>query len=184
MQTKLNAAKQSLLHLQIPHPPAAANSAAEIFCQSRNDSAYADIWPIDNNAGKPPEGWTGWPDGKKFALVLTHDVETAEGLDKCYQLAEIEERLGFRSSFNFVAGDYPVPVALRQYLTDRGFEIGVHGLHHDQNPFRSESIFKKQAIEINRYLKEWGSVGFRSPSMYHDLELLHHLEYRIRRLHL
>ena len=39
-----------------------------------------DIWPIDKNAGKPPEGWTGWPDGKKFALVLTHDVETAEGL--------------------------------------------------------------------------------------------------------
>jgi len=45
-----------------------------------------------------------WPNGKKFALVLTHDVETAEGLDKCYQLAEIEERLGFRSSFSFVPG--------------------------------------------------------------------------------
>jgi len=139
-------------------------------------SLHADIWPIDPNAGKPPEGWTGWPDGKKFALVLTHDVETAEGLDKCYQLAEIEERLGFRSSFSFVPGDYPVPGVLRQSLTDRGFEIGVHGLHHDQNPFRSASIFKKQAIEINRYLKEWGSVGFRSPSMYHDLELLHHLD--------
>ena len=137
---------------------------------------YADIWPIDPNACKPPEGWTGWPDGKKFALVLTHDVETAKGLDKCYQLADIEERLGFRSSFNFVPGDYTVPAALRQYLTDRGFEIGIHGLHHYQNPFRSESIFKKQAIEINRYLKEWGAVGFRSPSMYHDLELLHHLD--------
>ena len=107
---------------------------------------------------------------------MTHDVETAQGLDKCYKLAEIEERLGFRSSFSFVPGDYPVPAALRQSLTDRGFEIGVHGLHHDQNPFRSASIFKKQAVEINRYLKEWGSVGFRSPSMYHDLELLHHLD--------
>ncbi len=64
---------------------------------------------------------------------------------------------------------------MRQYLTDRGFEVGIHGLHHDENPFRSKSIFRKQAIEINRYLKEWGAVGFRSPSMYHDLELLHHL---------
>ena len=145
---------------------------------------YADIWPIDHNAGKPPEGWTGWPDGKKFALVLTHDVETANGLDKCMQLAEIEERLGFRSSFNFVPGDYTVPAALRQNLTDRGFEIGVHGLHHHNNPFRSKSIFQKQAIEINRYLKEWDSVGFRSPSMYHDLELAPSSQYRIRRLHL
>lgn len=142
----------------------------------RKQSRFNEVWPIDKKAGKPPEGWTGWPDGKKFALVLTHDVEKATGLDKCYRLAEIEERLGFRSSFNFVCGDYPVPTALRKNLTDRGFEVGVHGLHHNGNPFRSESVFKAQAIEINRYLKEWGSVGFRSPSMYHDLEMLHYLD--------
>jgi hypothetical protein len=136
----------------------------------------ADVWPIDHNAGTAPEGWNGWPDGKKFALVLTHDVETAEGLNNCYPLAEIEECLDFRSSFSFVPGDYPVPGILRQSLTDRAFEVGVHGLHHDQNQFRSATIFKKQAIEINRYLKEWGSVGFRSPKMYHNLELLHHLD--------
>jgi len=144
----------------------------------KKQQQYKDIWPIDQKAAKPPEGWQGWPDGKKFALVLTHDVETAEGLDNCYKLAEIEERLGFRSSFNFVPGDYTVPPALRKYLTDHGFEIGVHGLHHDKNPFLSKSIFQAQAVEINRYLKEWGAVGFRSPSMYHDLDLLHDLDIR------
>jgi len=143
---------------------------------NRKRSLHAEDWPIDPNAGTPPEGWTGWPDGKKFALVLTHDVETAAGLNRCYPLADIEERLGFRSFFSFVPGDYAVPGALRQSLMDRGFEIGVHGLHHDQNLFQSVSIFKEQAIEINRTLKEWGSVGFRSPCMYHDLELLHHLD--------
>lgn len=143
---------------------------------NRKRPLYAETWPIDPHAGKPPVGWTGWPDGKKFALVLTHDVDKIKGLDKCYRLADIEERLGFRSSFNFVPGDYTVPAALRQHLTDRGFEIGVHGLHHNGNPFQSKSIFQKQATEINRYLKEWGSVGFRSPSMYHDLKLLHHLD--------
>jgi len=110
---------------------------------------YNDVWPIDPNSAKPPEGWTGWPGGKKFSLVLTHDVETAKGLNNCYPLAEIEERLGFRSCFSFVPGDYAVPGALRQSLMDRGFEIGVHGLHHDQNLFQSVSIFKEQAIEIN-----------------------------------
>jgi hypothetical protein len=68
------------------------------------------IWPIDKTAATPPEGWQGWPDGKKFALVLTHDVETEEGLNKCRKLMKIEEELGFRSSFNFVAGDYEVPL--------------------------------------------------------------------------
>jgi hypothetical protein len=139
-------------------------------------SLHAKNWPIDHNAGNPPEGWSGWPGGKKFALVLTHDVESAEGLNNCYPLAEIEKRLGFRSSFGFVPGDYDVPVALRQYLMDHDFEIVIHGLYHYNNPFRSESVFRKQSIEINRYLKEWGAVGFRSPSMYHDLEMLHHLD--------
>ena len=142
----------------------------------RKLTQYGHVWPIDPNAGAPPKGWSGWPDGKNFSLVLTHDVETAEGLDKCYQIAELEERLGFRSSFNFVPGDYQVPDSLRRHLTDRGFEIGVHGLYHSNNPFRSKAVFEKQSVEINRYLNELGSVGFRSPSMYHDLELLHHLD--------
>ncbi len=133
-------------------------------------------WPIDDSAAKPPEGWSGWPGGKKFALVLTHDVETAEGLAPCGALMEIEERLGFRSLFSFVAGDYEVPEALRQSLKTRGFEIGVHGLHHNQNLFQSVSNFRKQAVEINRTLKAWGAVGFRTPGMYHNLDLLHHLD--------
>ena len=142
----------------------------------RQLSKYSDIWPIDKNAAKPPEGWSGWPEGKKFALVITHDVESAKGLEKCRQLAELDKRLGFRSSFNFVAEDYKVPPELRHYLTDNGFEVGIHGLQHDKNPFRSKEIFQKQAQQINFYLKEWNSRGFRSPSMYHDLDMIHYLD--------
>jgi hypothetical protein len=41
------------------------------------------IWPIKESAGNSPTGWTGWPDGRKFAVILTHDVEGPEGLAKC-----------------------------------------------------------------------------------------------------
>ena len=131
---------------------------------------YRDIWPIDERAGTPPSGWPGWPDGKKFALVLTHDVEKQGGVEKCLQLMEIEKKLGFRSSFNFVPHDYVVPKELRKRLTDSGFEIGIHGLTHDGNMFRDRALFERQSALINKYLKEWGSVGFRAPSMYHNLE--------------
>jgi glycosyltransferase involved in cell wall biosynthesis/peptidoglycan/xylan/chitin deacetylase (PgdA/CDA1 family) len=143
---------------------------------SRKKSRHAEHWPIDPHSANPPKGWAGWPDGKKFALVLTHDVESNRGLDRCRELAAIEERYSFRSSFNFVPGDYFVPESLRNELTTRGFEIGIHGLHHKNNAFRSEIIFKKQAVEINRYLKDWGCVGFRHPSMYHNLDMLHDLD--------
>lgn len=130
----------------------------------------ADVWPILESAGRAPAGWKGWPDGKQFALVLTHDVETARGVDRCRMIMDIEERLGFRSAFNFIPERYKVPADLRQEMVRRGFEVGVHGLYHDLSLFRSEKEFKRQSQDINRYLKDWGAVGFRSPYMIKNLK--------------
>lgn len=135
---------------------------------------YRDTWPIDLQA-TPPASWGGWPGNKRFALVLTHDVETAKGHDACCSLMEIEEEYGFRSSFNFVAKDYPVDPALRRRMVEGGFEVGIHGLSHDGSLYKSREFFLSQAREINRYLKEWGAVGFRSPAMHHNLKWLHDL---------
>jgi peptidoglycan/xylan/chitin deacetylase (PgdA/CDA1 family) len=137
---------------------------------SRKRKKYAEVWPIDEKAKKPPDGWTGWPDNKKFALVLTHDVETSDGLRKCEQIIKIEENLGFRSSFNFLAKQYYLPMDLIDTLKNHGYEVGLHGLTHEGNIFRSRGRFNKQAPEINRYLGKWSAVGFRCPSMYHNLE--------------
>lgn len=40
---------------------------------------FAESWPILKSAAKPPMGWRGWPEGKQFAVVLTHDVELKRG---------------------------------------------------------------------------------------------------------
>jgi peptidoglycan/xylan/chitin deacetylase (PgdA/CDA1 family) len=104
-----------------------------------------------------------WPEGKRFALVLTHDVESAEGLARIWDLVELEERVGVRSSFNLVAGEYPVDMALVRELHARGFEVGVHGWRHDGRMFESLSRFDGDCVHINQTLREWGAVGFRSP---------------------
>jgi peptidoglycan/xylan/chitin deacetylase (PgdA/CDA1 family) len=141
----------------------------------RKLATCADIWPIDSDAARPPHDWTEWPEGKRFALVLTHDVEKAQGRDKCRALAAMEEHLGFRSSYNFVAEDYAVSSDLRRHLTDRGFEVGIHGLNHKGTLYHSRKEFLFHAERINAYLKEWQAVGFRSPSMHHNLEWIHDL---------
>ena len=125
--------------------------------------------------GHPPP-WKGWPEGKRFALVLTHDVEGHSGQKKCLPLTELEMHLGFRSSFNFVAEGYEQGTSLKHCLVENGFEIGLHGLIHRGNFFGSEEIFLKQLSRLNSYLKEWQAVGFRAPSMYHNLEWVHELE--------
>jgi len=142
-------------------------------------SACGPVWPIDERACAAPAGWRGWPEGRRFALVLTHDVETARGQARCLRLLQVEQARRFRSSFNFVAESYPTDAALFAAMRRHGYELGLHGLHHRRNPFRSRRIFSEQAPRINRYLRDWNAAGFRAPCMYHNLEWMHdlHIEY-------
>jgi len=166
--------KSSYYHLR-PFIPRIAQIALRRMVINRKRALCAGIWPIDENAGKPPEGFSGWPDKKKFALVLTHDIETAKGLGKCHKLAKLDEEFGFKSSFSFVPKRYSVPPELRRQLVSKGFEVGVHGLYHDGKLYMSKKIFQSRAKEINAYIKEWEAKGFRSPSMHNKLEWIHEL---------
>lgn len=143
---------------------------------SRLSKKYTDVWPIDERAATPPTGWKGWPKGKRFAVILTHDVDTARGQTRCRDLMTMEKDLGFRSSFNFVPLRYEVSSELREEIVENGFEVGVHGLCHDGKYYKSREFFSQRAKRINTYLKEWNAVGFRSPSMLHNLEWIHDLD--------
>jgi predicted glycosyltransferase len=145
----------------------------------RKQSQSSAVWPILPGCERPPANWPGWPEGKQFAFVLTHDVEGQKGLDRCHQLMDLETRNGFRSSFNFVPeGEYRVERAFRIEMAKCGFEVGVHDLHHDGSLFRNYEQFSAQATRINDYLKEWGAVGFRAGFMFHNLEWQQQLNIR------
>lgn len=136
-----------------------------------------EVWPIMPGSEVAPDGWPGWPGGRKFGLVLTHDVEGIAGLKKCHELAQIERDLGFRSSFNFIPeGNYRVSEEMRAALVRDGFEVAVHDLRHDGQLYSSRRDFARRALRINRYLKEWEACGFRSGFMLHNLTWLHELE--------
>ncbi len=142
-------------------------------------SHYSKTWPIDEHAAQKPQGWQSWPDNKDFALVFTHDVEGDLGCSQCVKLMELEQQLGFRSAFNFVAEGYPIPDEILDTLAGNGFEIGVHGLRHNARMYYSRRNFDKYVKKINGYMKRWKASGFRSPSMYHNLQWMHaiNLEY-------
>lgn len=143
----------------------------------RKRKQFTDVWPIDPASSRAPAGWTGWPDGKRFAFVITHDVEGPSGLGKCDLLASLDESAGFRSCFNFIPeGPYRVSDSLRESLAGRGFEVGVHDLEHDGKLFHSRSGFRQKASRINHYLKQWGAAGFRSGFMLRNLDWVHDLE--------
>jgi len=137
---------------------------------------YSDIWPIDKTAGKDHKRWVGWPNGKKFALILTHDIETKKGIDNCNNLMDLETKLRISSTFNLVPERYPIPEGLIDRIKERGFGIGVHGLYHDGKLFRSYKIFEQRSVHINEYLRKWQTRGFSSPSMHHKLDWMYLLD--------
>jgi hypothetical protein len=143
----------------------------------RRRHRFVDVWPILASTRVPPPHWPGWPDGNSFAFVVTHDVEGPEGLAKVRRVAELEMSYGIRSSFNFIPeGDYRVSDELRSWLTENGFEVGVHDLHHDGKLYRSRESFAESATQINRYLREWGAAGYRSGFMLHNYAWHHDLD--------
>jgi len=117
-----------------------------------------------------------WPEAAPFGFVLTHDVEDEPGVRHCLALADAEEELGLRSSFNFVPHKYPIDQGVIRDLQLRGFEIGIHGYNHDGRLFTSRKTFARRTRPINEAAKKYSAVGFRSPMVHRNLDWLQDLE--------
>jgi peptidoglycan/xylan/chitin deacetylase (PgdA/CDA1 family) len=117
-----------------------------------------------------------WPDNACFGFVLTHDVESADGLRNVERLAAIEEDLGFRSSWNFVPYKYRIDMGLIADLRQRGFEIGIHGYNHDGRLYSSLREFRRRVPAIQDALRKFSAVGFRSPMVHRNLDWLQALD--------
>jgi peptidoglycan/xylan/chitin deacetylase (PgdA/CDA1 family) len=113
---------------------------------------------------------SAWPDGWRFASILTHDVEGPLGVRNVRRVLEVERRHGFVSSWNFVAEWYPIDDGLFDHIRALGGEIGLHAIKHDCRLFESRASFEAELPKIHRYLREWGAVGFRSPATHRNAE--------------
>ena len=169
--------RNSLYYGIKPLVPIQLRLAVRGWLARRKRGQFQKEWPILPGAEQRPKGWPGWPDGKKFAFVLTHDVEGPDGVAKCRQLMEVEKKYGFRSCFNFIPeGDYRTSRDFRELVARQGFEVSLHDLFHNGRLYRNRTEFAKNAIRINKHLKDWGARGFRSGFMFHNLEWLQDLD--------
>ena len=110
-----------------------------------------------------------WPDGAASCAIMTHDVESAAGLDFCDSLMDVDDSFGIKSSFQIVPkGRYEHSEQLLANFRRRGFELNVHDLNHDGRLFQEKQEFLRRAVEINRYAARFGSRGFRSGAMYRN----------------
>ena len=117
-----------------------------------------------------------WRKGKSHALAITHDVETRLGLEEgAGRCAEIESKLGVRSTWNIPSERYPISSQLLISLASAG-EIGGHDTKHDGRLIFES--FENKAERVGRCKARLESLckkevrGFRSPLLQHGRELL------------
>ena len=110
-----------------------------------------------------------YPEGYNSSAILSHDVEEEEGFNFIPKVIELEEKYGFKSSWNIVPYKYKIDMGIINLIQDSGNEIGIHGYNHDGKLFYSEEIFNKRIPYINKAIEEYKAVGFRSPMVHRNL---------------
>jgi hypothetical protein len=111
-----------------------------------------------------------WPEGKSSCAIMTHDVETAAGLEFAGELMDINDSFDIKSSFQIVPEErYAAGDSVLTAIRSRGFEINVHDLKHDGHLFEEHERFLQSAARINQHAQRFGSTGFRSAVLYRNL---------------
>jgi hypothetical protein len=111
-----------------------------------------------------------WPDGHRFAWIITHDVEGPEGVARIPEVLEIERSHGVVSSWNFCGDWYDIPDGTFGMVRAAGGEVGLHGIHHDGRLFASRAAFEENLPRIRHYLAAWRADGFRSPATHRNAD--------------
>jgi hypothetical protein len=112
-----------------------------------------------------------WPEGKSSCAIMTHDVETAVGLEFAGALMDMNDAFSIKSSFQIVPEQrYIASDAVLSAIRSRGFEINVHDLKHDGRLFEDHGQFLQSAAKINQHARRLGSTGFRSAVLYRNLD--------------
>ncbi|MBW2988212.1 hypothetical protein DRJ48_03815 [Candidatus Woesearchaeota archaeon] len=108
-----------------------------------------------------------WPDGKRFAIVLTHDVDSDfifKNKRMLNSFLRLEEGHGFKSAWYFVTFKYKLNHAILKQLATRGHEIGFHGDTHDYRlPYLKEERIRKRLERCKPFLEQYKVRGGRSP---------------------
>lgn len=108
-----------------------------------------------------------WPDGKAYAVALSHDLDSASAIRRGLwkPLAEAEEARGLRSSWHVCTEHLVAARPALEELARRGHEIGWHGPVHDYRvAYLPVDKIRAHAAAFRARLAALDPRGFRSPN--------------------
>ena len=107
-----------------------------------------------------------WPRSAQSVVLLTHDVDTAEGQALIPEVARVERELGFTSCWYVVGDRYELDHGLLRELRQGGHEIGLHGARHDcKLAYLPRREMARRLDRCRGMMERHQVAGFRSPAL-------------------
>jgi peptidoglycan/xylan/chitin deacetylase (PgdA/CDA1 family) len=117
--------------------------------------------------------------GKKSCCIVTHDVDTKQGLARAGSIKKLEERYDVESAWYVPTRQYSLDSGMIKELANHG-EVGVHGAQHSGNLINlpSHRLFKLlyDAKQFLEKISDSSVKGFRSPLLQHNSTILDELK--------
>jgi hypothetical protein len=119
----------------------------------------------------PKKTWNG----KKSACVVTHDIETSQGLRRAHSLKRIEERYDVPSAWYVPSDHFQLDIQAIRELANQG-EIGSHDTKHDGKLAQlSQEKLVSRLYESRWTLSKAANCsikGFRAPLLQHSFNII------------
>jgi peptidoglycan/xylan/chitin deacetylase (PgdA/CDA1 family) len=113
--------------------------------------------------------------GKKYAFILTHDVDTREGLRRAKMLKKIEHKYDVPSAWYVPSKRYKLDADAIKELANHG-EVGAHDTKHDGKLNRlSRNALVERLREAKQILENVTGEkveGFRAPLLQHNVKII------------
>ena len=134
-------------------------------------------WPLDLSSDLLDDWACGRPSpwaGRPTPVVLSHDLDSAEGLANLVRdFLDIEERVGARSTNFVVPCAWPLDHGLLREVRRRGHEVGVHGYDHSNRTAFLPPDLRAHRLQAGAQLAgRYEGRGYRAPSLLRTRDLL------------
>lgn len=118
------------------------------------------------------------PNNAECVVLLTHDIETVQGLINIKLIREVEREYGVISNWNFVLEKYGDVSDYIKELNDEGCECGAHGLYHDGLLFKDKNTYDERMKKIVEIAFKLNLHGFRTPAMHRNEDWMRDLPFK------
>jgi len=107
-----------------------------------------------------------YPNNKNFYIGITLDIDHKEDYKQLPEVINILDKYNIKATINFItAGDFKLNQKYIKQLSEKGFEIGLHGdTHNPALAFLPKQLIKSKLIKAVENLG-FKPYGFRAPAL-------------------